>query len=335
MADERDGAASAARWDAIVVGGGPAGLAAAVNIGRACRSTLVFDCPETGRAEYAQVNHNYLGFPDGILATKLRRLGRDQAERYGARFVEGYAVSVRRVADGFLVADADGESYLGRGLILATGVRDRWPEFPGYEAFVGRSLHWCLACDGYEMQGKRVVVVGNDDHAAKTAIRLLRFTPEVTLLTNDGSLGLAPEAADRLARRGVGLVVDRIVGARAAAPGMLEALALERGGELAVEHLFSQQGADPKTALARALGLELTTDTYIKVDTEGRTSGPGVYAAGDVTRHFSHQIATAAHEGATAAAALTYDLHLADEADDRGVFAVAAVGNEAEMESRP
>ena len=334
-ADGRSDAGSAERWDAIVVGGGPAGLSAALNIGRACRSVLVFDCPVPGRSEYAQVNHNYLGFPDGIRAQELRTHGRRQAERYGVRFVEGDAVAVRRVADGFLVSDAGGNGFVGRGLILATGVRDRWPEFPGYEAFVGRSLHWCLVCDGYEMRGKRVVVVGNDDHAAETAIQLLRFTPQVTLLTNEGSLGLPPEAADSVQRRGVGLVIDRIVGARAAAPGMLEALELERCGVLAVEHLFSQQGAEPNTALARSLGVELSSEGYIKADTEGRTSEPGVYAAGDVTRHFSHQIASAGHEGATAAFALNYDLHLADEADDRAVFAVAAVGNEVEMGSRP
>ena len=335
MADGRHGAGGAERWDAIVVGGGPAGLAAAVNVGRACRSVLVFDCPLPGRSEYAQVNHNYLGFPDGIRAQDLRALGRRQAERYGGRFVEGDAVAVRRTADGFLVSDIDGGGYLGRGLILATGVRDRWPEFAGYEAFVGRSLHWCLVCDGYEMRGKRVAVVGNDDHAAETSLRLLRFTPEVTLLTNDGSLGLAAEAADRLAQRGVGLVVDRIVGARAAAPGMLEALLLERGGELPVEHLFSQQGAEPQTALARALGVELSEEGYIKTDTEGRTSESGVYAAGDVTRLFSHQIATAGHEGATAAFSLAYDLHLADEAREHAVVDVATTGNQAEMGSRP
>jgi thioredoxin reductase (NADPH) len=333
--DGRSELGGADRWDAIVVGGGPAGLAAAVNLGRSCRSVLLFDCPETGRSEYAQVNHNYLGFPDGIRAQELREQGRLQAERYGARFHPGDAVSVRRTADGFLVADADGGGHVGRGIILATGVKDRWPRFPGYEAFVGRSLHWCLICDGYEMQGKRVVVVGNDAHAAETSIQLLRFTRDVTLLTNDGALGLPPETADRLARRGVALVVDRITGARSAAPGMLEALELERGDPLPAEHLFSLQGAEPKTALAHALGLELTADGYVKVDTEGRTSEPGVYAAGDVTRLFSHQIATAGHEGATAAFALNYDLYLADEAHEQAIYSVAAVGNEAEMESRP
>ena len=334
MTNGQTGPATRDRWDAIVVGGGPAGLAAAVNIGRACRSALVFDCPETGRSEYAQVNHNYLGFPDGLHAVELRKLGRRQAERYGARFIEGDAVAVRRVADGFLVSDAAGSGHLGRGLILATGVADRWPEFAGYEDCVGRSLHWCLVCDGYEMRGKRVVVVGNDAHAAETSIQLLRYTPEVTLLTNDGSLGMAPAVADRLARRGVALVVDRIAGARAT-DGMIEAIELERGGELAVQHVFSQQGAEPRTALARSLGVEVSAEGYIKADTEGRTSEPGVYAAGDVTRHFSHQISAAAHEGATAALALTYDLHLADESHEQGLFEVAVTGNEAEMESRP
>ncbi|MCC6312773.1 MAG: NAD(P)/FAD-dependent oxidoreductase [Thermomicrobiales bacterium] len=205
------------------------------------------------------------------------------------------------------------ELLTARALVLATGVADNWPRFPGYEAFVGRSLHWCIVCDGYEMQGQRVVVVGNDDEAAETAVQLTRFTPTVTLLTNTGSLGVHPTTADWLTRRGIPLVVDRIAGATAKTPGMLATLQLERGGELPLDHLFSEQGAMPHIALARSLGAALDEHGYIRTGSEQRTSVPMVYAAGDVTRLFAHQIATAVHEGATAAAALNYDLFLADE----------------------
>lgn len=322
------------QWDAVVVGGGPAGLAAAVNLARACRSVLVFDRTRPGRSDFAQVNHNYLGFSGGIEARELCERGREQARHFGAAIRDLDAAAARRTEAGFAVTAGDGSVHACRGLILATGVRDRWPTFPDVEAYVGRSVHWCIVCDGFEMQGKAVAVLGNDEHAADTALQLLLFTPRVTLVTGDGALGLRPETADRLARRGIRVIVDCIVGARASAPGALAALQLRGGGEIAVDHLFSLRGAEPETALARSLGIELSAEGYIKVDTEGRTSLAGVYAAGDVTRLFSHQIATAGHEGVTAACALNYDLWRADEAGTDAVAAVAAAPNEAEMEAR-
>jgi thioredoxin reductase (NADPH) len=304
--------------DAAVVGGGPAGLAAAINLARALRSVMVFDRPQRGRSDYPQVNHNYLGFPNGAPAVELCERGTAQAQRYGARFCDSEATSVRREGGGFLVEGSGGERCLARAVVLATGVRDHWTRFPGFEAFVGRSLHWCIVCDGYEMRGKRVVVAGNDDETAITALQLRRFTPDVTLVTNDGALGLTAEASDRLTRRQLPVIGGRIVGgnARPDEPGMLASLRLDDGRELPAEHLFSHQGATPQTALARALGVALTPEGYVQAGPDQRTSEPFVYAAGDCTRLFAHQIATAGHEGATAAQSLNYDLFAADELAD-------------------
>jgi len=305
-------------FDAAIVGGGPAGLAAAVNLARALRSVVVCDRPQPGRSDYPQVNHNYLGFPEGVPARELRARGTAQAERYGAQICGSEVVAIRRAADGFNLEGSAGQRYRARGVILATGVRDNWTRFPGFEAFIGRSLHWCIVCDGYEMRGKRVVVAGNDDEAATMALQLRRFTPDVTLVTNDGALGLTPEITDRLTRRELPVVIGRICRGqpRAGEPGMLASLRLEDGRELPAEHLFSHQGATPQTALARSLGVALSGGGYITVDTEQRTSEPFVYAAGDCTRLLAHQIVTAAHEGATAAQTLNYDLFASDELEE-------------------
>jgi thioredoxin reductase (NADPH) len=302
-------------FDAAIVGGGPAGLAAAINLARALRSVLLFDRPQPGRSDYPQVNHNYLGFPEGVPARELRERGTAQAQHYGAQFCDSEVVAIRRVSSGFALEGSGGERCRVRGVILATGVRDHWTRFPGFETFVGRSLHWCIVCDGYESRGTRVVVAGNDDEAATMALQLRRFTEDVTLVTNDGALGLTPQAFDRLARRDLPVVIGRIADGRArdGTPGMLASLRLEDGRELPVEHLFSHQGAAPQTSLARSLGVELSSSGYITVDTEQRTSEPFVYAAGDCTRLLAHQIVTAAHEGATAAQTLNYDLFEADE----------------------
>lgn len=302
-------------FDAAIVGGGPAGLAAAVNLGRALRSVLLFDRPQPGRSDYPQVNHNYLGFPEGVSARELCERSTAQAKRYGAQVCAAEVMAIRRVPGGFTLQGSDGECCQARGVVLATGVRDHWTRFPGFEMFIGHSLHWCIVCDGYEMRGKRVVVAGNDDGAATTALQMRRFTPNVTLVTNDGSLGLTSEVADRLDRRELPVVIGRIARgvARDGEPGMLASLHLEDGRELPAEHLFSHQGAMPQTALARSLGVAMSGGGYVTVDTEQRTSQPFVYAAGDCTRLFAHQIATAAHEGATAAQTLNCDLFGADE----------------------
>lgn len=302
-----------ARFDAIIVGGGPAGLSAGISVARANRSALLFDAKRPGRSDWGQMNHNYFGFPDGISIVELCSRGRDQAERLGVRFVDTVVETVEPDSDGFTVT-AGGSPFSARGLILATGVSDNWVQFPGYEQYIGKSMHWCITCDGYEMRNQRVLVAGDGDDAVEMAVQMLHFTPaSVTLLTNAELTGLTPGEMDELRDRGIEVIVDRIIDARARARGYFESVQLAGGDELLVDHLFSVQGAVPNTVLARSIGVELARDGFIQVDSEARTSVPGVYAAGDVTSLFSHQVLTAAHEGSTAAAALAYDLYQADK----------------------
>jgi thioredoxin reductase (NADPH) len=124
---------------------------------------------------------------------------------------------------------------------------------------------------------------------------------------------MPPNQRDELGNHGIKIIVDRIIAARARTPGSFEAVQLASGGEILLDHLFSAQGAQPNTALAQAIGAGLTEGGYIQVDAEAKSTIPGIYAAGDVTCLFSQQVLTAAHEGATAAAALVYDLYQADK----------------------
>lgn len=298
--------------DAVVVGGGPAGLSAAIYLGRARRSVAVFDCRRPGRSDWSQVNHNYLGFPDGISAVELGEHGRNQAERFGARFYEAEVAFLTQEHDLFQ-ARAPDRTVSARAVVLATGVTDRWVQFPGYEDFIGRTLHWCIVCDGYEMRDQRVLVVGNDDQIADLAVQMLTYAKQVTLVTNSGSLGLPPAALHELDAHNIRVVVGRITGATAKAKGVFKAVQVEGGDDIELDHMFSHQGSDPNNALARALGLKLNAEGFIDIDTEGRTSLAGVYAAGDVTCLFGHQVAAAVHEGATVANALNADLFQRDK----------------------
>jgi thioredoxin reductase (NADPH) len=294
-------------FDALIIGGGPAGLTAAIYLGRALRRVAVFDCDRPARSDWVQVNHNYLGFPGGISVIELGKRGREQAEQFGARFFDAEVTSLVMNGDHFK-ATTDGMPMRGRAVILATGITDRWVEFPGYEEFIGRSMHWCIVCDGYEMQGRRVLIVGDDRHAAVVALQMRRYTDSVTLLRRAETWDLGESLRRELGSRGIRCVTGEIATARAREPGYFAAVVLAGGEEIRLDHLFSEQGAKPNVALAEGLGMALTDEGYIKVDTQARTSIPGIYAAGDVTRLFAHQVVTAAHEGATAATTLDYDL---------------------------
>jgi thioredoxin reductase (NADPH) len=303
--------AAPATYDAVIIGGGPAGLTAAIYLARSLRSVAVVDCDRPARSDWVQVNHNYLGFPDGISIVDLGKRGRAQAEQYGARFYETEATSISRL-DGEFEVTAGQHKLCGRAVILATGVTDNWVEFPGYEEFIGRSMHWCIVCDGYEMQGQRVLVVGDDEHAAQVAMQMVRFTNDVSLLVRMEAPEMDQRLRQALSARGIRVMSGEIATARAREPGVFAAVVLAGGEEIEVDHLFSEQGARPNVALAESIGIDLTDDGYIRVDTEGRTSMAAIYAAGDVTRLFSHQVVTAAHEGATAATSLAYDLFAAE-----------------------
>lgn len=299
-------------YDCVIVGGGPAGLAASIYLARYCRSALVLD-HGSGRSTTHEVNENYLGFPDGVASKELRELGRAQAERFGVRFVECKVEGVARAEGGFAAHGEDGAgSFLGRTMILATGVRDNLPECDGQDIheFFGKSLFWCITCDGYKVRGARVCVVGATDEAATTTLQFLNFTEKLTLITNRdaGPPEIADEKRAQLAAAGIPVVEGRIARFDGR-DGMMRAVELHDGRSVALDFMFNQQGARPNSLLARSLGVTVDEVGYIKADNEQRTNVPMLFAAGDVTKAFAHQVVTAAHEGATAGVTANYELY--------------------------
>ena len=293
--------------DALVVGGGPAGLSAAIHLARYDRSCLVFDGGH-GRSTQHQVNHNYLGFPGGVAAVELRVLGRRQLGEYDhVACVDERVDSLAADGDQFTARTAAG-TWSGRTVILCTGVSDNYPWFDAWESYCGRSMFWCVTCDGYASRGKEILVVGRTDAAAVEALQLRRFSDRVTLLTNDERVELSDKSRRRLASAGIDVLEDRIESA-SGDDGQLREVRTQGGRTLGLEALFSVQGATPKVELAAELGVTLAENGFIDTDEEQHTNVPGVFAAGDVTRIHSHQIPTAVHEGATAAASANYHLY--------------------------
>lgn len=298
-------------YDCAIVGGGPAGLSAAIYVARYNRSAVVIDAGE-GRSTTHEHNENYLGFPDGIAQRELRRLGQRQAARFGAEFLAAtvHAAHARGAA---FVLRHDGNGGTGelraRTVILATGVVDEFPDIPDIEDYVGRCVFWCITCDGYKSRGKHVVVVGDTDEASATCLQFAAFTDRLTLATNvaRGKARLSEKQRARLQRAGVRLIEGRVSGVEGDGK-QIRRLCCDGGGSTELDMIFSQLGSHPNTALAGQLGVTLDNG-YVKTDHEQRTSVERVFAAGDVTRVFAHQVVTAAHEGATAAITANYELY--------------------------
>lgn len=309
-------------YDCIIVGSGPAGLSAAIYLSRARRSTLVIDAGR-GRTKWNQLNENYFGFPNGIRAAELVKRGRKQAERFGTEFLACEVRDIARHDDNSFHVDlnvADEQSTLrARSLIFATGVTDVWPSFPNVERYVGNSLFWCIACDGFKVCNSRVVVLGNCDAAAATAMQLLNYTSNVTFLCSDEKCDVSTEKQSQLKVHDIPICFGRIEKA-VGKGGRLQALELSGGLQLELDFLFSELGQVPNSQLAARLGVNLVERGCVKVDEEQKTNVPGVFAAGDVTNLPAQQVASAVHQGALAGTAANYYLYEeAQRSQDIGV----------------
>ncbi len=303
-------------FDVIVIGAGPAGLSAALYLARFDRHTALFDTGQ-GRSTWHQTINNYLGFPGGIETRKLRELGCKQLEDYPqVRSFDHKIESLKREKDGTFTAQGQAGEWHSRAVILCSGVLDHYPHFDGWDEYVGRSMFWCITCDGYGCRNQRVVVIGNTNDAASEALQLQRFDASLTVLTNSETTEISEKFVKRLANARIPLIhdkIDEVIGH----DGQFEAI-ITRDGNLRIEldQLFNQQGATPQTELAEQVGAKLSDNGYIKIDTEQKTNIPGFYAAGDVTRLHSHQVSTAVHEGGMAASAANYYLYPTELKDD-------------------
>jgi thioredoxin reductase len=187
--------------DAVVIGGGPAGLSAAFWLGRYRRRVLVLEHGEA-RNEPAWAVHGYPGLPDPLPSELLRRLNQ-QALGAGAEFRDGEAVGVEGTKDDFVVSVRHGPAVRARRVVLAYGLRDYLPQIDGLEALYGTSVFHCPDCDGPAVADRSIGVIGWDRHGASLALYLRHWSPEITLLPHDHALDLSDTAATTLRNAGI------------------------------------------------------------------------------------------------------------------------------------
>ncbi|MFB6108409.1 MAG: NAD(P)/FAD-dependent oxidoreductase [Haloplanus sp.] len=292
------------RYEVAVVGGGPAGLTAALYTTRLGHDTVVID-RGVGRAAMMLDTHNVVGVTEDVSGPEFLETAREQIRAYGATYHRDYVTGIERGDDGRFRLDTDGSVYVADRVVLATGFSDVRPDPPLPRT--GRGLHYCLHCDAYMFVDRPVFVMGHDDSAAYVAMIMLNFTDEVDLLTR----GVDPEWSDETDRmlRGhpVDVIHEDVTGVNTGDDGWLESFEFEDGTVREYRGGFPMYGSNYNDGLAAELGCERNDDGTVVVDDHGRTSVEGVLAVGDLTPGHN-QIPVSLGEGANAGIAVHMDL---------------------------
>jgi thioredoxin reductase (NADPH) len=298
--------ASDAPYDCLIVGGGPAGLTAAIYLARFLLDIHVVDAGDS-RAGWIPCSHNHAGYPDGINGKELLRLMREQAQKYGAKIETSRVTRLDKDEDGLFTAEWGAGPQRARSVLLCTGVTNRRPPMDPElhdDAMARGLIRYCPICDGYEVTDKKVGVIGSGKGGVGEAIFLRGYTADVTLIAPDSALELAPEEVERLKAAGVKLV-DGPAEAIGATGSCITVDTAD--GLLTFDSVYPALGSDTHTQLAEMVGAKLAEDGCILCDEKMRTTVEGLYAAGDVV-HGLDQISHAMGEGGQAATTIRNDL---------------------------
>lgn len=292
-------------FDVVIVGGGPAGLSAALMLGRCRRLVLVCDNQQYRNA-YSHAMHGFLS-RDGIDPAELRKIAREQLRPYESVEIRHVTVvdALHENHQFNLVLD-NGDRILAKKLLLATGLRDQWPTMKGAKELYGSSIVHCPYCDGWELRDQPLAAYGvGDERGGKFALELLLWSKDLVLCT-DGPSQLSEQMTERLNQQGVAIREERIVELKGK-EGILEQIIFERGEPLKRRALFFNTRSTQQSDLAARLGCEFDESGGIKVGKYESTNIPGLFVAGDATRDVLHAV-VAASEGVEAAFAINTSL---------------------------
>lgn len=290
-------------WDVIIVGSGPAGLSAALYLGRSRRRTLLLHSGHS-MAKWEVNVQNYLGFPQGIAGTDLLERGLTQAMQFGVEVIEDTVVSLS-VGNPFQLEGGKTRYEAGR-ILLATGLTHVPPDIPGVKECLGHSLFFCKDCDAYRVQGQRIVIIGWNNEAAEYALGMLTFSSNVKVCTNGRPAAWDTTHAAWLNEYGVSISSSRIRTVHHES-GFIRSFTLESSEQFEADAVFTTRGDVVHNRLAAQAGAALNEEGQVVVDHCMQTSVPGLYAAGCLTPA-NCQMIIAAGQGATAGQAINRDL---------------------------
>lgn len=300
--------------DVLIIGGGPAGLSAALNLGRARASVVVVDAGRPRNAATLR-SHGFLT-RDGISPLELRKLARAELEQYPTvRVLDRVAVSALSAVDAgggirFSAAlhgrgSSVPPSVSARAVLVATGLREELPEIPSLRAYYGMSMFSCAACDAWELQDRPLALIGETPDLADRARLIARWTDRLTVFTNGADVIDAVEEAE-LAASGIS-VERRAVADLEGHRGAVSDVRLVDGTLVPIEGGFVRPRWHPMLDFVSGLDVDRDDEGHLLVDRSGRTSVAGLYAAGDAAAPGPQQLIVAAGQGARAAAVLVHD----------------------------
>jgi thioredoxin reductase len=296
-------------WDVVVIGGGGAGLSAALTLTRALRRTLLLDAGYQ-RNRLAEHSHGVLGL-DGTAPSRFVETGRAEVLAFGGEIRDDVVVTAERDDDGFVLSTARDGWIRCRQLVVATGVRDEIPRVPGLAEHWGRQVVICPYCDGWELRGQRIGILATGAKSVSQA-QLVRQWSENIVFFDNNAVALDSAVRAEFDARGITVVEGAVSSVEGAVDGALSLVG--PAGEHRLDALFVAPKAVPRDALLRALGAR-TTDTaagaFVAVDATGATSVPGLWAAGNVVDP-SLKIATAVGNGMATATHVNESLVRAD-----------------------
>lgn len=296
--------------DCVIVGGGPAGLTAAIYLARFHRHAVVVDRGGS-RAAMIPRSHNHAGYPEGIPGKELLALMAEQAQRYGADLRQGNVTAIAAHGEHWRLELADGAVLTTRTVLFATGVDNRYPDIPRAvhdQALNAGHLRYCPICDAHEVTGQRIVVLGAESHGVAEALFLRHYSPHVTMHTMQ-SCELHEKDLGDLARAGVAWDPRPVSHYAFHESGVT--LHFADGSTVGADTLYPALGSDPNVELIGQLGFRLESDLCVLTDGHQRLGLQGLYAAGDVVAGLD-QISVAMGHAAVAATTIHNDLREAD-----------------------
>ena len=291
-------------FDVVIVGAGPAGLSAALMLGRCRRSVLVFDTGHPRNAASLAL-HGYLT-RDGIAPREFLKMAREDLTQYDTVSLrEGKVVSASCIESRFEVRLADGERVTARKLLLATGVVDKLPVIEGFHELYGRSIFHCPYCDGWEVRDQPLAIYGNGERGLGLSLELTAWSRDLVLCT-DGPCDIDAEDRSRLAKHGIAIREERVARLEGR-DGQLTAVVFGDGTSLARSAMFFTTGQSQRSDLMVQLGCNFNEKGTVRTGKYETTHLPGLFVAGDASRAVQWVVVAAA-EGAEAAFAINTDL---------------------------
>ncbi|WP_174734702.1 NAD(P)/FAD-dependent oxidoreductase [Mesobacillus harenae] len=285
-------------YDCLIIGGGIAGLQAAIQLGRYQHRVLVIDADD-GRSKICRSYHNILGYPDGVSGQHLREMGREHSKKMGVEFVIDRVIGAGRSEEGFTLETEKGTVYRSRRLLFATGIVDRIPDFPEIMPCLGNSVYVCPDCDGYEVKDKKTIVMGAGNTGANMALTLSYWTKDLVFVNHERK-PVDRELLEKLEAKQINYLEETIEKVKAIGADF-NGVILKGGEQIEGQRGFIAYGGNEvKSQIARQLGVELHQNNHILVDPRTKmTNVENVWAAGDVVAH-SEQVTIAMGDGSQA-----------------------------------